>query len=176
MTMPLRILVPRRTAALRCARWPARRSVPPPAQRRAHRSWRERGSISVFAVIIAAVLILVAGLCIEGGRVLTARATMTDHAEQAARAGAQHLADNGVRSQGTVVLDQPAASAAARQYLTGVGQSSGSTVSVTARTVVVTVERDVPTTMLRMVGMSSVRVTATGEARVAVGIHGEEGL
>lgn len=170
MTMPLLIL------PLSGTRWSFRRSTPSPAPRPARSSWRERGSVSVFAIIIAAVLLLVAGLCIEGGRVLTTRATMTDHAEQAARAGAQHLADSGVRSEGTVVLDQPAASAAARQYLTGVGQASGSTVSVTSKTVVVTVERDVPTTMLRMVGMSSVHVTATGEARVAVGIYGEEGL
>ena len=35
----------------------------------------ERGAVSVYVVIIAAVLMLMAGLCIEGGRVLNARAT-----------------------------------------------------------------------------------------------------
>ena len=43
----------------------------------------EHGSASSFAVIVVAVLMLVAGLCIEGGRVLNARATMADQAEQA---------------------------------------------------------------------------------------------
>ena len=60
----------------------------------------ERGSLSVYVVIIAAVLMLVAGLCIEGGRVLNARATMADQAEQAARAGVQRLSMAKLRDSG----------------------------------------------------------------------------
>ncbi|CAM3067361.1 TadE/TadG family type IV pilus assembly protein [Actinomyces slackii] len=134
----------------------------------------ERGSVSVFTVIIAATLMLVAGLCIEGGRVLNARATMTDHAEQAARAGAQNLADSGLRGTAAITLDAPAASASARAYLDGVGHTGDSRVTVSSQTVSVTVEDEVPTTMLRLVGMSSVHVTATGKARAAVGIFEED--
>jgi len=48
------------------------------------------------------------------------------------------------------------------------------TVDVTSRGVAVTVERDVPTTMLRLVGVTSIHVTVTGEARNAVGIFEED--
>jgi|GEM_PF-5353248 len=52
--------------------------------RRFHRLYRgEHGSASSFAVIVVAVLMLVAGLCIEGGRILNARATMAKHLKQA---------------------------------------------------------------------------------------------
>ena len=70
--------------------------------RRRFRHESERGAVSVYAVIIAAVLMLLAGLCIEGGRVLNARATLADQAEQAARAGAQHLSTDDVRGGATV--------------------------------------------------------------------------
>ena len=77
----------------------------------------ERGAVSVYAVIIAAVLMLMAGLCIEGGRVLNARATLADQAEQAARAGAQHLSTDDVRGGATVSVDSAAATSAARRSL-----------------------------------------------------------
>lgn len=136
----------------------------------------QRGSASTFAVIIAAVLLLVAGLCIEGGRVLNARATMTDQAEQAARAGAQELSSEGVRSGNAVTLDESAAAASARSYLATVGASDGSSVEVGDQTVAVTVQRDVPTSLLHLVGVPSVHVEVTGEARTAVGIYDEGDL
>ena len=73
----------------------------------------ERGAVSVYVVIIAAVLMLMAGLCIEGGRVLNARATLADQAEQAARAGAQHLSTDDVRGGASVSVDSAAATSAA---------------------------------------------------------------
>ena len=82
--------------------------------RRRFRHESERGAVSVYAVIIAAVLMLLAGLCIEGGRVLNARATLADQAEQAARAGAQHLSTDDVRGGATVSVDRSAATSAAR--------------------------------------------------------------
>ena len=122
----------------------------------------ERGAVSVYVVIIAAVLMLMAGLCIEGGRVLNARA------------GAQHLSTDDVRGGATVSVDSAAATSAARTYLAQGGLAQSSTVDVTSRGVAVTVERDVPTTMLRLVGVTSVHVTVTGEARNAVGIFKED--
>ena len=137
--------------------------------RRFHRLYRgEHGSASSFAVIVVAVLMLVAGLCIEGGRVLNARATMADQAEQAARAGAQELALEGVRSGNAVALNE---STAARSYLAAVDASDGSSVDVNDQTVAVTVQRDVPTSLLHLVGVPSVHVEVTGEARTAVGIY-----
>ena len=134
----------------------------------------ERGAVSVYVVIIAAVLMLMAGLCLEARRVLNAPASLSAQAEQAARAGAQHLSTDDVRGGATVSVDSAAATSAARTYLAQGGLAQSSTVDVTSRGVAVTVERDVPTTMLRLVGVTSVHVTVTGEARNAVGIFKED--
>ncbi|MDU0349016.1 Tad domain-containing protein [Actinomyces sp. MRS3W] len=136
---------------------------------------RERGSTSVFAVIVVAVLMALAGLCIDGGKALNARATLADTAEQAARAGAQQIAGGSLRGSGGVTLDAAGARSAARSYLTRSGISpDGFSVTVTGSEVIVTLEEDVPTTTLRLVGMGSVHVHVTGTAHAAVGINQEE--
>lgn len=125
----------------------------------------ERGSVSVYVVIIAASLMLMAGLCVEGGRVLNARSTMADQAEQAARVGVQQLSMEKLRGSGVAATDPSAASSAARSYLARTGDAQTSTVRASSDRVSVTVERDVPTTMLRLVGIPSIHVSVTGEAR-----------
>lgn len=125
----------------------------------------ERGSVSVYVVIIAASLMLMAGLCVEGGRVLNARSTMADQAEQAARVGVQQLSMERLRGSGVAATDPSAASSAARSYLARTGDAQTSTVKASSDRVSVTVERDVPTTMLRLVGIPSIHVSVTGEAR-----------
>ena len=129
----------------------------------------ERGSVSVYVVIIAASLMLMAGLGVEGGRVLNARSTMADQAEQAARVGVQQLSMEKLRGSGVAATDPSAASSAARSYLARTGEAQTSTVKASSERVSVTVERDVPTTMLRLVGVTSIHVTVTGEARNAFG-------
>ena len=126
----------------------------------------ETGSTSVFAICVAAVLMLLAGLCVDGGRVLNARATLTDTAEQAARAGAQKVQLGGLRQSG-------AARAAATTYLASTGSAGAASASVTTTgdTVTVTAEEDVPTFMLSLVGMSTVHITVTGSAEAESGIN-----
>ena len=126
------------------------------------RQHSERGSVSVYVVIIASALMLMAGLCVEGGRVLNTRATM---AEQAARVGVQQLSMEKLRSSGVASTDPSAATSAARSYLARTGDAQTSTVKASSDRVSVTVERDVPTTMLRLVGIPSIHVSVTGEAR-----------
>ncbi|RAX20651.1 MULTISPECIES: TadE/TadG family type IV pilus assembly protein [Actinomyces] len=136
---------------------------------------KERGSTSVFAVIVVAVLMALAGLCIDGGRVLNARATLADTAEQAARAGAQQVSAGSLRGAGGIGLDSAGARSAAASYLnaTGIGADRFSVVT-TGQDVVVTLEDDVSTTMLRFVGVSTVHVSVSGDAHAAVGINQEE--
>ena len=129
------------------------------------RQHSERGSVSVYVVIIASALMLIAGLCVEGGRVLNTRATMADQAEQAARVGVQQLSMDKLRSSGVASTDPSAATSAARSYLARTGDAQTSTVKASSDRVSVTVERDVPTTMLRLVGVPSIHVSVTGEAR-----------
>ena len=132
----------------------------------------ETGSTSVFAICVAAVLMLLAGLCVDGGRVLNARATLTDTAEQAARAGAQKVQLGGLRQSGAVTLDPAAARAAATTYLASTGSAGAASASVTTTgdTVTVTAEEDVPTFMLSLVGMPTVHITVTGSAEAESGI------
>ena len=96
---------------------------------------------------VVSVLMLLAGLCIDGGRVLNARTTLTDGAEQAARA-------------------------AAREYLGAVGDADAASATVTTagNTVTVTAETDAPTFMLSLVGVSTVHITVVGSAQAESGI------
>ena len=131
----------------------------------------ERGAVSVYVVIIAAVLMLLAGLCIDGGRVLNTRATLADTAEQAARAGAQRVQVGELRRSGAVVFDAREARAAANAYLSSAGGTgaAGSDVTTTGNTVTVTMEKDVPTFMLSLVGLSTVHITVSGSAEAETG-------
>ena len=131
----------------------------------------EAGSTSVFAICVAAVLMLLAGLCIDGGRVLNTRATLADTAEQAARAGAQRVQVGELRRSGAVVFDAREARAAANTYLASAGGTgaAGSDVTTTGNTVTVTMEKDVPTFMLSLVGLSTVHITVSGSAEAETG-------
>lgn len=131
----------------------------------------EAGSTSVFAICVAAVLMLLAGLCIDGGRVLNTRATLAYTAEQAARAGAQRVQVGELRRSGAVVFDAREARAAANAYLSSAGGTgaAGSDVTTTGNTVTVTMEEDVPTFMLSLVGLSTVHIAVSGSAEAETG-------
>ena len=131
----------------------------------------EAGSTSVFAICVAAVLMPLAGLCIAGGRVPHPRPTPADPAEQAARAGAQRVQVGELRRSGAVVFDAREARAAANAYLSSAGGTgaAGSDVTTTGNTVTVTMEKDVPTFMLSLVGLSTVHITVSGSAEAETG-------
>lgn len=120
----------------------------------------DRGSITAFVVSITVALIACAGLVFDGGRLLGARLEAADHAENAARAGAQHVL--AVRD-GTWRIDPSEARRGALVYLTSVGLEGavvivGEEISVTA-----VVERDM--TLLSIVGVGHKSVSATRTAR-----------
>lgn len=97
----------------------------------------ETGSVSAFVAVIAVSLIMVAGLVYDGGQVLAAQATARDLAANAARAGAQELDLDVLRTEGAARLDAERASFAALEYLrvSGVEGSvrvDGPTITVTA--------------------------------------------
>jgi uncharacterized iron-regulated membrane protein len=122
--------------------------------------WADRGSITGFVVSMTIGLIACTGLVIDGGRLLGARLEAADHAENAARAGAQHVI--AVRD-GAWHLDPSEARRGAQAYLTSVGIQGavaivGEEISVTA-----VVERDM--TLLGVVGVGHKSVTATRTAQ-----------
>ena len=97
----------------------------------------ERGSITAFVAVVAAALVMVAGMAYDGGQVIATLAAARSDADKAARAGAQEIDITHLRATGQTVLDGPLAEAAALAYLERAGSSG--TVSVSGATVTVTV-------------------------------------
>jgi Flp pilus assembly protein TadG len=129
---------------------------------------REDGSITLFAVVIVAGLLIALGLVVDGGRQLAAQRQADAVADQAARAGAQALDRTLLRTTGTARLDEAAAAAAARRFLAESGADGA--VDVTATTVTVRVTATHPTEVLGLIGLARMTVHATGTATLTPGI------
>lgn len=123
------------------------------------RGARDRGSMSVFVVGLVMSFIMATGLAVDGGRIVAARVTVADHAENAARVGAQQVT---LLRLGWRVLDPTRAERAAEEYLSAHGISGSVSVGVNSVTVTATMTQ--PTTLLRLVGIASRTVSATRSA------------
>lgn len=126
----------------------------------------ERGSISAFLACLALGLFVVVGLVVDGGRVLAARRTAIDVAEEAARSGAGQLSVDALR-RGSYVIDPSGAAQAVDAALRAAGMTG--TTSVSGDTVTVSVRTNVPTTILGIVGLHSFSVTGVA---MATNLHG----
>jgi CRISPR-associated Cas5-like protein len=131
---------------------------------------RDSGHIAVFMVGITLALLAVVGLGFDGGAALIARGRAYDLAAQAARAGANAITPESLRSGETSELrvDPVAAQAAAQRLLNAAGATG--TVTIPERDVVV-VTAHVPkrTAILGIVGIHDVSGTATASATI---LHG----
>ena len=116
----------------------------------------DRGSISAFVVVMTLIVIVCAGLAVDGARIIGTKVGAADHAENAARIAAQELASV---HGGELALDPARAEAAGEAYLAAHGLQGS--VSATTERVVVTVSQTVSMTLLHLVGISSKTVTAT---------------
>ena len=121
----------------------------------------------VFVVGITIALLLLAGLSIDGGRVLSARAKALDEAQEAARTAAQQLDQGALRRGAVALLDSAAAARAARDYLSVSGDAG--VVSVSGSDVTVTVSRSVTMEVLGIAGIGPVPVSASGTAHASRG-------
>jgi hypothetical protein len=88
---------------------------------------------------MATAMVLVAGMAYDGGAVLTAHAAARSHASKAARAAAQEIDLDVLRSTGEVVLDPTAAMAAGEEYLASVGAEGSISIEGDSAVVTVTV-------------------------------------
>lgn len=122
---------------------------------------RDRGLVTAFVVGLVMTFMVVAGLAVDSGRLVAAHVTAGDHAENAARAGAQEVT---LIRAGWRVLDSNRAAAAARAYLNAHGLDGD--VRADMRSVSVTVRVRQRTTLLRLVGIGERMVSATRTARV----------
>jgi hypothetical protein len=128
--------------------------------------------VTAFVTIMSLAFLVATGLVYDGGQVLAARRGAIGAAKAAARAGAQGVDVTALRARRVVVPSAPAASAAAATFL----QRSGHHGSVAVRgdRVVVTVNVEARLEILTLVGMRTVTVSGTAEARLVRGVTGGE--
>jgi hypothetical protein len=119
---------------------------------------------------MAAALILMIGLVLDGGLALAARERALGQAQEAARAGAQAINLAIYRQNGDLVLNPGQAEADADAYLAGIGATG--TAAATGGRVTVTVTIVQPMQILDAAGLHAVTVHATASAVPVRGIDG----
>ena len=122
----------------------------------------EDGVVSAFVVGLMMTFIVCAAFGVDGGRLVATRLELADHAENAARIGAQEITD--LRS-GRPKIDQNLAQRSSTTYL--VDQDLNYSVSVSSNSVTVTAIREVEMTLLKLFGVRNhtISVTRTAEPR-----------
>ena len=121
-----------------------------------------RGQVTVFIAGASLGLILVAGLAIDGGRILAGREQAFDEAQEAARAGADALSPSALRGGSPTLVDPSAAVTAAQSYIHATGDTAQ--VSVAGDQVTVEVTTRVQTEILSLAGVDTVTVTGSATA------------
>lgn len=113
------------------------------------------GSITAFVVMLVMMFVACTGLVVDGARVVSAKVALSDHAENAARLGAQEFVS--IRG-GSMDLNKLAAVRAAQQYLSSNGISGSA--SSDGKSVTVVVHTTVTMVLLSLVGVGSKSVAA----------------
>ncbi|MFM9121173.1 MAG: Tad domain-containing protein [Acidimicrobiaceae bacterium] len=120
----------------------------------------ESGVVSAFVLGLMMTFVVCAGLGVDGGRLVANRLELADHAENAARVGAQELTD--LRT-GEPTIDENQARYSASKYL--VANDIDGEVSTTFNSVTVTVSRDVEMSLLKIFGATNHQITVTRIAK-----------
>ena len=131
----------------------------------------QRGSVTAFVAVIITAIVLVIGLVVDGGALLTTKRRAVNLAEAAARAGAQGIDETTIRAGGPVRLDPAAARRRAERYLAEEHVTGRVTATVTGVHVEITINQ--PLMFLGIAGLASRTVTGQADARPARGIQQE---
>jgi hypothetical protein len=128
----------------------------------------DRGAASIFVLGMAVVLLVCAGLVVDGGLAINARMRIADDAEQAARVGADSIDVEELRNGGDLVINRVEAESRAASYLQARGYAPGQySVLPEGDRVVVTINDTSDTALLKLVGISTFdinsRATSTPE-------------
>ena len=130
----------------------------------------EAGMLTAFVAVLTVALLAIVGMAVDSGRAISAQRLAADEAAQAARAGAGRLSINALRD-GRLVIDGASAVRAAEQYMSLSGHPGTAWVHdgiVSARVV-----EAVPTTILGIVGVRTITVSATASASDVSGVAGQ---
>jgi Flp pilus assembly protein TadG len=134
---------------------------------RCRRRRGESGQTIAFVVGITLALLLLIGLTVDGGRILSARERALDEAQEAARVGAQQLDQAALHASGVAIINQADASRAVQSYLRATGDTGS--VSVLGTDVHVSVQHSLGMDILSLVGIGTVTISETGTAHAARG-------
>jgi Flp pilus assembly protein TadG len=129
----------------------------------------QRGSATVFLLGFVAVLMVGAGLVVDGGLALNKRSQLTDDAEQAARSGANAIDIASLRNSGVLRVDPDQATAIATDFLSQRGYTNISVV-VTGNEVTTSAQATVDTAILSLVGINTFTVRGDATATPETGI------
>jgi Flp pilus assembly protein TadG len=141
------------------------------ALRKALNRRTDRGSVSLFAVVVTIGLIVVIGLVVDGGGKIHAQQRAQAAAREAARAGGQAIVPGtAIRGLGAVVDTGPAR-VAAQNYLTAADVAGSVSIQGGDRIVVRTSETYQPT-FLSIVGVGTQTVTGSAEAQIMRTLNG----
>ncbi len=119
----------------------------------------ERGAVSTFLAVLALALLMAAGLAIDGGRKVNALSEASHLADNAARAGAQAVDLDTLRTTGTLQLQPDEAVVRVDEYLAPLGHTAD--VTVNGDTVTVTISLTINPVLLPT---GPITVTATETA------------
>jgi Flp pilus assembly protein TadG len=122
----------------------------------------ERGSVLVAGLLLSIALLMLLGAAVDLGHAFIVRRDLTAQADDAALAGSQAL-DLDALHQGQLALDPPQAQTLALGAITG---SPGLQATVVASTggVSVSLHEQIPTILLRLVGLSTLSLAAQATA------------
>jgi Flp pilus assembly protein TadG len=122
----------------------------------------ERGSVLIAGLLLSIALLMLLGAAVDIGHAFIIRRDLTAQADDAALAGSQAL-DIDALHQGQLALDPQQAQTAALQTIT---PSAGLQASAAASTGAVTVRlrEQVPTILLRLVGVTTLSIAAQATA------------
>lgn len=141
----------------------------------------DEGFATLFVVIVATALMLVIGLVVDGGAVVSARAEALDEATAAGRAAAQMIDTDALLRDNAVVLNPEAAQKAAQNYIASTGDKAtvhvdqeetgpaGADAPAPGTSVTVAVTRVVKTQFLFMIGLGTISQTVTATVRPETG-------
>lgn len=130
-------------------------------------SSKERGQLLAMTCVFMTMFVALAGLVADGGRYLDSRQAAQAEAEQAARAGADSLDLNQLRS-GNLQLDSQDAVSIAESFMTEAGHPGVAWAD--ADSVHVQISYSEPTQLLGIVGVHSLRIVVTASATNIAGI------
>ncbi len=122
----------------------------------------ERGSVLIAGLLLTLALLMLLGAAVDLGHAFIVRRDLTSQADDAALAGSQALNLDALH-QGQLALDPQQAQTIALQAITTAPDLQASAVASTGG-VTVHLQEQIPTVLLRLVGLSTLTVAAQATA------------